>query len=70
MFIDSRYLVRMTKPDAVRLSNIAFTVDGMDETAKKMSCELMRTDWFDRRFTLIKDFHGQPIELKKRGYSR
>ena len=30
---------------------------------KEIECEEVRTDWFGRRFTFVKDPDGQPIEL-------
>lgn len=57
-------LERITGPEAKGLRHIAFCVDSLDDL--KLPCEEIRTDWFGRRFTFIKDPDGQPIELKEK----
>lgn len=66
VFIDSQHPARMTEPEALGLRHVAFTVDDLDEMVKKMDCEPIRTDWFGRRFTFIKDPDGLPIEIKEK----
>lgn len=65
IFIDKNHPARVSDPEAIGLRHIAFTVTDLDEMAKLMDCEPIRTDWFGRRFTFTKDPDGQPIELKE-----
>ena len=65
IFIDKNHPARVSNPEAIGLRHIAFTVTDLDEMAKLMDCEPIRTDWFGRRFTFTKDPDGQPIELKE-----
>lgn len=65
IFIDKNHPARVSDPEAIGLRHIAFTVTDLDEMAKLMDCEPIRTDWFGRRFTFTKDLDGQPIELKE-----
>ena len=65
IFIDKNHPARVSNPEAIGLRHIAFTVTDLDEMAKLMDCEPIRTDWFGRRFTFTKDTDGQPIELKE-----
>lgn len=63
-FVDPNHPERITGPEAKGLRHIAFCVDSLDDL--KLPCEEIRTDWFGRRFTFIKDPDGQPIELKEK----
>ena len=65
IFIDKNHPARVSDPEAIGLRHIAFTVTDLDEMAKLIDCEPIRTDWFGRRFTFTKDPDGQPIELKE-----
>lgn len=65
IFIDKNHPARVSNPEAIGLRHIAFTVTDLDEMAKLMDYEPIRTDWFGRRFTFTKDPDGQPIELKE-----
>ena len=44
---------------------MAFTVDKIEDLDMEM--EEIRTDWFSRRFTFVKDPDGLPIEIKECG---
>lgn len=66
VFIDPQHPARVTEPEALGLRHLAFTVDDLDEMVEKMNCEPIRTDWFGRRFTFIKDPDGLPIEIKEK----
>jgi glyoxylase I family protein len=65
IFIDKNHPARVSDPEAIGLRHIAFTVTDLDEMAKLIDCEPIRTDWFGRRFTFTKDPDGQSIELKE-----
>lgn len=66
VFIDPQHPVRVSNPEALGLRHVAFTVDDLDEMVEQMNCEPIRTDWFGRRFTFIKDPDGLPIEIKEK----
>lgn len=66
IFIDPKHPERVSDPEAKGLRHIAFSVDNLEEIMKELECEVIRTDWFGRKFTFIKDPDGQPIELKER----
>ena len=66
IFIDSNHPARVTNPEAMGLRHIAFVVESLEEVMRDVECEEIRTDWFGRRFTFIKDPDGQPIELKEK----
>lgn len=65
IFIDPNHPERVSKPEAMGLRHIAFSISNLDEITKMVPCENIRTDWFGRRFTFTKDPEGQPIELKE-----
>ena len=64
IFIDKNHPVRVSNPEAIGLRHIAFSVENLDDL--NIEHEKIRTDWFGRRFTFIKDPDGQPIEIKER----
>ena len=66
VFIDTNHPARVTNPEAMGLRHIAFVVESLEEVMLDVECEEIRTDWFGRRFTFIKDPDGQPIELKEK----
>ena len=66
VFIDPNHPARVTNPEAMGLRHIAFVVESLEEVMLDVECEEIRTDWFGRRFTFIKDPDGQPIELKEK----
>ena len=66
VFIYPQHPVRVSNPEALGLRHVAFTVDDLGEMVEKMNCEPIRTDWFGRRFTFIKDPDGLPIEIKEK----
>lgn len=66
VFIDPQHPARVSNPEALGLRHLAFTVDDLDEMIEQMNCEPIRTDWFGRRFTFIKDPDGLPIEIKEK----
>lgn len=67
IFIDPNHPERLSGPAAKGLMHIAFAVDDLEMICEKFEVKEIRTDWFDRKFTFIKDFDGQPIEIKERG---
>ena len=64
IFVDPKHPERMNNPEAKGLRHIAFTVEKIEDL--DMEIEEIRTDWFGRRFTFVKDPDGQPIEIKER----
>lgn len=66
VFIDPQHPARVTEPEALGLRHVAFIVDDLNEMVEQMDCEPIRTDWFGRRFTFIKDPDGLPIEIKEK----
>lgn len=66
IFIDPNHPERVTGPEARGLRHVAFTVEDLDQAARELDCEEIRTDWFGTRFTFTKDPDGQPIELKEK----
>lgn len=65
IFVDSNHPERANSPEAKGLRHMAFTVDKMEDLDMEM--EEIRTDWFGRRFTFVKDPDGLPIEIKEYG---
>lgn len=63
IFVDSKHPERINNPEARGLRHIAFTVEKIEDL--DMEIEEIRTDWFGRRFTFVKDPDGQPIEIKE-----
>lgn len=61
IFVDSNHPERVTNPEAKGLRHIAFCVDDLSKI--DIECEEIRTDWYGRKFTFVKDPDGQPIEL-------
>lgn len=66
VFIDPNHPARVTNPEARGLRHFCLVVEDLDEVVKSVECEVIRTDWFGRRFTFTKDPDGQPIELKEK----
>ena len=66
IFIDPNHPARVTNPEARGLRHFCLVVEDVDEVARIVECEEIRTDWFGRRFTFTKDPDGQPIELKEK----
>ena len=64
IFVDPNHPERMNHPEAKGLRHMAFTVDRIEDLDMEM--EEIRTDWFGRRFTFIKDPDGLPIEIKEK----
>lgn len=63
IFIDPNHPERVTEPEAKGLRHVAFSVENLEEIMQELECEEIRTDWFGRSFTFIKDPHGQSIKL-------
>ena len=66
VFIGPNHPARVTNPEAGGLRNFCLIVEDLDEVVKSVQCEEIRTDWFGRRFTICRDYDGQPIELKEK----
>lgn len=66
IFIDSNHPERMASPEAKGLRHIAFEIDDLEGAMSMFPCEQIRTDWFGRKFTFIKDPDGQVIEIKEK----
>lgn len=64
IFVDPRHPERMSSPEAKGLRHIAFVVESIEKLEFKIG--EIRTDWFGRRFTFVKDPDGLPIELKEK----
>ena len=64
IFVDPNHPERVSSPEAKGLRHMAFTVDKIEDLDMEM--EKIRTDWFGRRFTFVKDPDGLPIEIKER----
>ena len=58
IFVDPNHPERVNSPEAKGLRHVAVTVDKIED---------IRTDWFGRRFTFVKDPDGLPIEIKECG---
>lgn len=65
IFVDSNHPERISNPEARGLRHVAFTVEKIEDL--DMETEEIRTDWFGRRFTFVKDPDGLPIEIKECG---
>ena len=65
IFVASKHPERISNPEAKGLRHIAFTVEKIEDL--DMETEEIRTDWFGRKFTFVKDPDGQPIEIKECG---
>lgn len=66
VFIDPNHPARVTNPEARGLRHFCLVVESLEEVMSIVECEEIRTDWFGRRFTFVKDPDGQPIELKEK----
>ena len=66
VFIDPNHPQHNTKPENLGLRHFCLIVEDLDEVAGIVECEEIRTDWFGRRFTICRDYDGQPIELKEK----
>ena len=65
IFVDPNHPERVNSPEAKGLRHVAVTVDKIEDL--NMEMEEIRTDWFGRRFTFVKDPDGLPIEIKECG---
>lgn len=65
IFVDPNHPERVNSPEAKGLRHVAVTVDKIEDL--NMEIEEIRTDWFGRRFTFVKDPDGLPIEIKECG---
>lgn len=65
IFVDPNHPERVSSPEAKGLRHMAFIVDRIEDLDMEM--EEIRTDWFGRRFTFVKDPDGLPIEIKECG---
>ena len=65
IFVDPNHPERENSPEAKGLRHVAVTVDKIEDL--NMEIEEIRTDWFGRRFTFVKDPDGLPIEIKECG---
>lgn len=65
IFVDPNHPERVNSPEAKGLCHVAVTVDKIEDL--NMEMEEIRTDWFGRRFTFVKDPDGLPIEIKECG---
>lgn len=69
IFVDPNHPERVSSPEVKGLRHMVFTVDKIEDLDMEM--EKIRTDWFGRKFTFVKDPDGLPIEIKeKREYIR
>ena len=59
VFVDPKHPERLNNPESKGLRHVAFMVDDIERYVK----DNINTDFFGRRFTFIKDFDNQPIEL-------
>lgn len=71
IFVDKNHPERLSKPEAKGLRHLALKVKNLEKTVedlkqKGIQAEPVKTDWFGRRFTFVKDPDGQPIEIKER----
>ena len=64
IFVDPNHPERVSNPEAIGLRHMAFAVDKIEDLDMEM--EEIRTDWFGRRFTFVKDPDGLPIEIKEK----
>lgn len=64
IFVDPRHPERMSSPEAMGLRHMALVVEQIESLPLEIG--EIKTDWFGRRFTFVKDPDGQPIELKER----
>ena len=65
IFVNLNHPERVNSPEAKGLRHVAVTVDKIEDL--NMEIEEIRTDWFGRRFTFVKDPDGLPIEIKECG---
>ena len=61
IFVDPNHPERVSSPEAKGLRHMAFIVDRIEDLDMEMG--EIRTDWFGRRFTFVKDPDGLPIEM-------
>ena len=72
IFVDKNHPERLSTPEARGLRHLGVKVKNLEETIEELkqkgiSAEKVKTDWFGRRFTFVKDPDGQPIEIKECG---
>ena len=65
IFVDPNHPERVSSPEAKGLRHMAFIVDRIEDLDMEMG--EIRTDWFGRKFTFVKDPDGLPIEIKECG---
>lgn len=65
IFVDSKHPEGINNPETKGLRHIAFGVEKIEDL--NMETEEIRTDWFGRRFTFVKDPDRQPIEIQEYG---
>lgn len=63
VFVDPNHPERLNNPESKGLRHVAFVVDDIERYVK----DNIKTDFFGRRFTFIKDLDNQPVELVEKG---
>lgn len=64
VFVDSNHPERLEQPEAKGLRHIAFSIESLEDL--DIEHGQIRNDWFGRKFIFVKDYDGQPIELKEK----
>lgn len=65
IFVDSRHPRRKDDIEFQGLRHIAFCVKNLEEIMSSFLCSKTETDWFGKKYILLKDPDGQLIELKE-----
>lgn len=63
VFVDPKHPERLNNPESIGLRHVAFVVDDIERYVK----DNIKTDFFGRRFTFIKDLDNQQVELVEKG---
>ena len=65
LFVDPNHPPRAIQPENLGLRHLAFKVDDVEKTAKKLGLEIgaIERDWTGARFVFVADPDGLPIEL-------
>lgn len=65
IFIDPNHPKRASGPETLGLRHVAFAVEDLTAITEALPCEQIRTDWFGRKFTFVRDPDGQLIEIEE-----
>lgn len=65
LFVDDRHTIKAKGIEPLGLRHLSVKVDSIEEAVTSLGLETktISTDWFDKRYCIISDPDGLPIEL-------